>query len=146
VAVWLHSDKYPQLKITNKRILKSWVKNSVDSYDKVTGNINIIFLDDVELLEMNKRYLNHDFYTDVITFNYNEGNFISGDIYISVDRVADNARIHKTAFNDECLRVVIHGILHLLGLTDSSEKGKERMRSEESRLLVDVKATLIFSK
>jgi len=146
VAVWLHSDDFPDLRISNKRILKNWINCVIQSFGKATGEINIIFLNDEKLLEINKNYLKHDFYTDVITFDYSTKKFVSGDIYLSVDRIEDNYVIHKTDFNKECLRVIIHGVLHLLELKDKAKDEKEMMRKEENRHLDSVKAALIFSK
>ena len=146
MAVWFHSDKYPSLKISHKRFIKSHIHSIIESYGKKTGDINFIFYTDDDLLNMNKSFLNHHYYTDVITFNYNNGNKISGDIFISVDRIAENAISHKQEFNTECLRVLIHGILHLLGMNDSTNEERAAMRAEEDHLLKNVKGPLIFSK
>ena len=100
-------------------------------HKKLVGDINIIFCSDDYLYEMNKIYLNHDYYTDVITFPYNIGNKIEGDIFISIDRVKDNAQIYSTTFDNELSRVIIHGILHLIGFNDKSEEEQKQMREQE---------------
>lgn len=100
-----------------------------------TGAINYIFCSDDALLRINKDYLNHDFFTDIITFEYEEEQGLSGDIFISVERVRDNASIYNDAFDNELRRVMIHGILHLQGLSDKTEREKTEMRSMEERMM-----------
>lgn len=117
------------LTIDQKKITK-WLKDSIVSNGQKPGNINIIFCSDKYLLDINKKYLNHNYYTDIITFPF-EGNFISGDLYISVDRVADNAKTYKQDFEIELLRVIVHGVLHLLGYKDKTKKEKEEIRNLE---------------
>ena len=97
-------------------------------------------------MEINKKYLDHDFFTDVITFDFSKHNQVSGDIFISVDRVAENSHSLTVEFNQECLRVMVHGILHLIGFRDSSDNEKAFMRSKEDLHLESVKGALIFSK
>jgi probable rRNA maturation factor len=114
-----------------KRKINSLFMTCIGLCNKKVGNINIIFCSDEYLKEMNIQYLKHDYYTDVITFNYNEGNQLSGDIYISADRVLDNSTIYKVEFFSELLRVMVHGILHLLGYKDHTEKEKSEIRRQE---------------
>lgn len=102
---------------------------------KICGNINFIFCTDEELLKLNKKYLHHNTYTDVITFNYND-NDLSGDIYISIDRVRLNSVKYKVTFNNELHRVMLHGVLHLIGYNDKSKKQKETMVKAENKYLI----------
>lgn len=145
MAIWFHNDDYPTLKIRNRRIIKKKISDFISTKDKYAGNINFIYLRDKELLEINQTYLNHDFYTDVISFNYSELNIISGDIYISVDRLIDNSGIQNTDLNREALRVSIHGVLHFIGFNDSNEMEKAQMRKQEDLFLKSVEDLLIFS-
>lgn len=119
----------------NKRILKNWIKKVIIAHDKSCSDINFIFTNNQHILEINLKYLQHDYFTDIITFNYNEGSVISGDIYISIDTVRQNALNFSTTFEDEILRVIIHGILHLLGYNDQSEKDKVEMTKAEDKSL-----------
>ena len=99
------------------------------------GDITVIFVTDGYLLEMNKKHLNHDYYTDIITFDYCEGNIISGDLFISLDRVRENALTFDTPFLLELKRVMIHGVLHLCGHKDKTKEEEENMRSLENKYL-----------
>ena len=102
---------------------------------KKVGDIGYLFCDDDYLIEVNRTYLNHDTYTDIITFDYVEKNVISGDIMISVERVRENATVFETSFEDELHRVIIHGVLHLLGQGDKTKEEAEEMRKKESDAL-----------
>jgi probable rRNA maturation factor len=128
--------KIPKLKIS------SWIKECCLHYKHQAGNINYIFCSDEYLREINIQYLRHNYYTDIITFNYNEKNDISGDIYISTDRVSDNAAFYKVDFLDELLRVIIHGILHLNGFNDDNENRKTEMRVLENFWIENFKKSL----
>lgn len=99
------------------------------------GDITVIFVTDGYLLEMNKKHLNHDYYTDIITFDYCEGNIISGDLFVSLDRVRENASTFDTPFLLELKRVMIHGVLHLCGHKDKTKEEEENMRSLENKYL-----------
>ena len=99
------------------------------------GNINYLFCDDAYLLKINLQYLNHDTYTDIITFDYVHGSLVSGDILISIDRVEENARKYNVSFEQELHRVIIHGVLHLLGQGDKSEEEAQEMRRQETDAL-----------
>lgn len=114
-----------------KRNVTRWIKDTIQSEGKVTGDIAFIFCSDAYLLEVNKQYLNHDYFTDIITFDYVEGNVISGDIFISCDRVKENAAAFKSGFDNELKRILIHGVLHLLGYKDKSKKDKLLMTHKE---------------
>ena len=108
-----------------------WVTRIITSEDSVVGNINFIFCEDHYLLKINQEYLKHDTYTDIITFDYSEDGLIHGDIFISVERVKHNAAAYNTSFNEELLRVMAHGLLHLLGYNDKSERDIMGMREKE---------------
>ena len=119
--------------------VKKWISEVVMRRGKSVGNINYLFCDDEYLLDANNRYLNHDTYTDIITFDYVEGNLVSGDILISLDRVGENAHQFGCSFERELHRVVIHGVLHLLGFKDKTDADAAQMRlkEEESLKLLD---------
>lgn len=108
-----------------------WASRVVTSEGGTSKQVDYIFCSDNYLLEMNKKYLMHDTFTDIITFDYAEGKRVGGDIFISIDRVKENALLFKTDFEEELLRVMAHGLLHLFGYTDKSEEGKAEMRSKE---------------
>ncbi|MDD4148576.1 MAG: rRNA maturation RNase YbeY [Bacteroidales bacterium] len=110
--------------------IELWINQIVKNYQKKTGDINYIFCSDEYLLDINKKYLNHDFFTDIVSFNYCEGNIVSGDIFISLDRVNENAREYQTP-DTELLRVMIHGVLHFIGLDDQTTAEKQIMRLAE---------------
>jgi len=114
-----------------KRKITSWLKETIVAEGKSTGDISFIFCSDNYLLEVNKQYLNHDYFTDIITFDYVENNVISGDIFISCDRVRENATEFKTGFENELSRIIVHGVLHLLGYKDKSKKDKLLMTNKE---------------
>ena len=124
--------KFP---LPNKNLTKKWIKLVIEASQKKVGDICIIFCDDEYLLNINRQYLNHDYYTDIITFDYVEGNKISGDLFISLDTVKSNSVKFSESFELEAKRVIIHGILHLLGLKDKSETEALKMRSAENRAL-----------
>ena len=116
---------------------KKWIKNTSISEGYEIADLNYIFCDDDYLLEINKQYLDHDYFTDIITFdNSEEDNVIEGDIYISVDRVRENAATFHADFETEMRRVLIHGLLHLMGYDDSDEKLKAAMRAKEDQYLL----------
>ena len=108
-----------------------WIINSIINESKRLGELNFIFCTDEYLLEKNIQFLNHDTYTDIITFDYCEGNIISGDIFVSVERVTENANTFGVDFEDELDRVLIHGILHLAGYQDKSKEEVNTMREKE---------------
>lgn len=114
---------------------RSWFIRCIESEGKSAGEINFIFCSDDYLHKMNMEYLNHDTLTDVITFDYTEENIISGDIFISVPRVKENASQLSFSFGDELNRVMAHGILHLCGYKDKTAKEEKQMRSKEDEKL-----------
>jgi len=115
-----------------RRLTSEWIKKTIVAEEKSLGDIAFIFCSDAYLLEVNKKYLQHDYYTDIITFDYVENEIISGDIFISVDRVKENASEYNTSFENELNRILIHGVLHLLGYKDKSEKDKSLMTEKEN--------------
>ena len=115
--------------------IQDWLDNIIEAKSMLVGDICFIFCSDKYLLDINIEYLNHDFYTDVITFDYCESNIVSGDIFISIDRIIDNSKSLSTGFTDELLRVIVHGVLHLLGFDDKSVDDKKIMTSEEDKCL-----------
>lgn len=115
--------------------LISWISSTVQAFNKELGDINFIFCSDDYLLSINQQYLNHDTLTDIVTFDYCENNTIEGEVFISVDRVQDNAQEFNARFEDELHRVMIHGILHLLGFSDKTEDEKMVMREKEDHFL-----------
>ena len=121
--------------LKSRREIKTWVKQIIESRGKKLGSISYIFCDDEYLLQINKQYLSHDYYTDIITFDYTEGDTVSGDLFISVERVEDNARQMGLPKQEELMRVVIHGVSHLLGLKDKTENEAKQMRKAESECL-----------
>lgn len=112
-----------------------WLSKVTSLENKKLGDITLIFCSDEYLLSINQTYLDHDYYTDIITFDYTEDDFVSGDLYISVDRVSENATINTVSFLNELNRVVVHGVLHLCGYKDKSESEEHLMRSKEDQML-----------
>lgn len=121
-----------------------WIHQVSENQGKKVGELDYIFCSDSYLLEVNKKHLKHDTYTDIITFNYNEGNQISADILISVDRVKENADKFATSFEEEIHRVIIHGVLHLLGFNDKTEQ-EQRLMTEKENECLDQYASLSSS-
>lgn len=120
----------------NSEFLFSWYTQVCELEGKCLGDITVIFCSDEYLLTMNKTYLNHDYYTDIITFDYTEGDVLSGDLFISLDRVRENAFNMGLAFEDELHRVCVHGLLHLCGYRDKSVDEESAMRSKEDDMLI----------
>lgn len=112
-----------------------WLKMVAESEIRRIGDISIIFCSDNYILDINQRYLSHDYFTDIITFDYCEGDRLSGDLFISVDSVRENAAEYGTEFSEELNRVIVHGILHLIGYDDHTEEDIAVMRSKENYYL-----------
>lgn len=115
--------------------MRSWLSDVILQMDKELGEISIVLCSDDYLLEVNKQYLDHDYYTDIITFDYTEGNVVGGDLIISYDRVKENAQLESVLIQHELRRVMVHGVLHLLGLNDKSVKDSKSMRLAENSAL-----------
>ena len=122
-------------KLDEKRIIR-WIKNIVSGFNKTTGNITFIFCNDDKILEINREYLQHDYYTDIITFDYSKKNIVSGDIFISIETIQANADKYQVTFEKEILRVIIHGMLHLCGLKDDSPEAQKTMTANENNALL----------
>ncbi len=121
-----------------KSALKKYINQLVLKELKASGDINVIFCSDAYLINMNKKYLDHDYYTDIITFNYVENNTISGDLFISYERIKENAELYETEVKKEVIRVVFHGILHLVGYNDKTESERKIMKEKENFYLNEV--------
>jgi rRNA maturation RNase YbeY len=127
----------------NRNHLKSWIRNIISGEGKNDGDITFIFTNDNNLLDINLKYLEHDYFTDIISFDYSEGFSVSGDIFISLDRVRENSENLKTDLNEELKRVIIHGILHLCGYKDKTSEERVVMTNKENSSLQIVKDLLI---
>ncbi|MCX6259065.1 MAG: rRNA maturation RNase YbeY [Bacteroidia bacterium] len=134
MAIYFHRTE-TDFKIRGQILLKRWIKSVLLAEKKLPGVINIILCSDDYLLGMNKQYLKHNYFTDIISFDYSESNKISGDMFISIDRVRENAASLSVEFSDELHRVIIHGILHLLGYEDKATALKKQMRQMEDHYL-----------
>jgi len=122
-------------RLLNKRLIKRWLQLAVANEGKILQDVNIVFCNDEELLEKNVKYLKHNTLTDIITFDYSIGDKLSGEIFISVERVKENALTLNVNFKDELCRVMVHGILHLVGYKDKSKLEKMEMRIKEDYYL-----------
>jgi len=125
--------------LKNKRVLKRWINLSIEKEGKISGKINYIFTSDNYLLEINQKYLSHNFFTDIVTFNYCTEKVISGDIYISLQTVKNNSDHFNVTYADELNRIMIHGVLHLIGYNDETNAEKEIMREKEEYYLALLK-------
>lgn len=124
--------KMPKFK---KREITAWIKTVAASYGRKVGDIGYLFCDDEKILEVNNEYLGHDYYTDIITFDYDEEDVINGDLVISLDTVRTNAEKFGKAYEEELHRVIIHGILHLCGINDKGPGEREIMEAAENKAL-----------
>lgn len=124
--------EFPPVK---RRITSNWIKSVVAAYGKQVGDVSYIFCSDEKILEINNQYLQHDYYTDIITFDYTEDNVISGDIFISLDTVRSNSEQFGTDYVEELYRIIIHGILHLCGINDKTSEEREFMTECENKAL-----------
>lgn len=125
--------KMPKLK---KREITKWIKTVAEIHGRIVGEIGYLFVNDEKILECNRDYLGHDYYTDIITFDYDEGSQINGDIVISLDTVHTNAEKFGKTYEEELYRVIIHGILHLCGINDKGPGEREIMEDNEDRALL----------
>lgn len=133
--ITFHTDGRTAMPDLNYRQIIRWIEAVAESYDRHIGDINYIFVDDAYILEINRRFLEHDYYTDIITFDYTLGRILSGDLYISLDTVDTNAVLVGSTYKEELLRVVIHGILHLCGINDKGPGEREQMEAAEDKAL-----------
>ena len=119
----------------NHRETSAWIKAVAEAHGRRVGQLGYMFVNDEKILEVNNDYLGHDYYTDIITFDYDEGEVINGDIVISLDTVRSNAELYGKDYDDELHRVIIHGILHLCGINDKGPGEREIMESHENAAL-----------
>ena len=145
MAVNYYSEAAPDPPV-RRRELTAWIKQEAPSHGKKCGEVSNIFCADGKILEVNEEYLQHDYYTDIITFDYTEGNTISGDIFISLDTVSSNADKFAQPYSRELLRVVIHGILHLCGINDKGEGEREIMEQAENNALALIDIPSLYKK
>ena len=124
-----------KLQIKDKNVLKRFIPQIFQQEEKILDFATIVFCSDDYLLEMNRRFLNHDFYTDILTFDLSTNDAVQGEIYISTDRVKENADLHELSFQNELHRIIFHGALHLCGYTDKSKKEKTIMTAKEDKYL-----------
>ena len=124
--------RFPKIK---RRETTAWIRRVAATYGKTVGEVGYLFCDDEKILEVNREYLGHDYYTDIITFDYDEGNQINGDLVISLDTVRTNAEQFGKEYDEELHRVIIHGILHLCGLNDKGPGEREKMEAAENKAL-----------
>lgn len=124
--------RMPKIK---RRETTTWIKRVVAAHGRKTGEIGYMFVNDDKILEVNNEYLGHNYYTDIITFDYDEGDTVSGDIVISLDTVRSNAELFGKDYDEELHRVIIHGILHLCGINDKGPGEREIMEAEENKAL-----------
>ena len=118
-----------------RRDVSRWVRQVAASYGRRVGQIGYLFCDDERILEVNREFLQHDYYTDIITFDYDEGDVINGDLVISLDTIRTNAELFNKSYEEELNRVIIHGILHLCGINDKGPGEREIMEAEENKAL-----------
>jgi len=135
--------------LLRKNSWKKWIKSVVISHGREIGELNYIFCSDEYLLEVNQKYLNHDYYTDIITFPMeSDEKKVAGDLFISIDRVMEHSQMNQCSFMDELKRVMIHGVLHLIGFNDHTQKEKDLMRELEgiSMAMFHVEQSLDYYK
>lgn len=135
MAITFHSEDTKFDIRGHKRQTAAWIRSAVEEEGFAVGNIQVIFCSDPYLLGINRQYLQHDYYTDIITFDYCEDGILSGDLFISVDTVAENAEEYGVMFHVELLRVIIHGVMHLAGYKDKTDADAAKMRERENHYL-----------
>jgi len=132
-TIYFHSEEI-SFELSNQPSYVDWIFSFISDHNFRCGDLNFVFCSDDYLLEINRAHLSHDYYTDIITFNYVEGDLLGGDIFISIDRVEDNAKLSRN-FAEELRRVMAHGVLHLIGFNDKSDKEKVEMTNAENKCL-----------
>jgi len=125
----------PFPKSLKRREATDWIKKVATQYQKKAGDIVCVFCSDAEILRINNQYLKHDYYTDIITFDYSDGDVLSGDLFISLDTIKSNAEKYETNYTEELYRVIIHGVLHLCGFNDKTSEDVKCMRQKEDESL-----------
>ena len=142
IAYYTENTKLP--KQFQKRKLTQWIKEIANSKNKKADNITYLFCTDEKILEINRNFLKHDYYTDIITFDYTEDNLLAGDIFISIDTVKSNAAKFNSDYIEELYRVMIHGILHLCGMKDRTEEEKKKITQAENKALEILRKMIEF--
>ena len=137
-----YSDEDVEEPRLRKKLIRTWIEEVAESYDRRVGELCYQFCGDERILQTNQDFLDHDYYTDIITFDESEGDVISGDMLISLDTVRSNAELLGNEYAEELHRVIIHGVLHLCGLKDKSLEDEERMRQAEESALSLLRAEL----
>lgn len=140
MAISFFAEGSAKMPAINKTNIRTWVKQVAMDHGKRVGEISYIFCDDEKILEVNRQYLQHDYYTDIITFDYTEGDKIAGDLFISLDTVRTNAEQFEQPYERELHRVIIHGILHLCGINDKGPGEREIMEQQENLALEQLKS------
>ena len=135
--------KMPKIR---KRDTSAWIKQVAASYGRKVGEVGYMFVDDEKILEVNNEYLGHDYYTDIITFDYDEDDIINGDLVISLDTVKSHAELFGKTYEEELFRVIIHGILHLCGINDKGPGEREIMEAAENKALEMAKSVNLLAK
>ncbi len=133
IAYYTEGVQMPEI---NSVVVCQWIIQVAASHGRRVGDINYIFVDDERILEVNRQFLQHDYYTDIITFDYDEADIISGDLYISLDTVRSNARLVGVTYEQELYRVIVHGVLHLCGINDKGPGEREIMEEHENQALL----------
>lgn len=128
----------------NQEVISDWINYTISNEDCFTGNVSYILCSDEYLLNINKQFLNHDYYTDVITFDYVSDKTISGDIFISIDRIVENAKLYSVSCETELFRVMIHGVLHLIGYDDLTEEEEKIIHAKEDYYLNVLKSKFVL--
>ncbi|MBR1652703.1 MAG: rRNA maturation RNase YbeY [Alloprevotella sp.] len=132
--VYFSSESVPFPPI-DRAAVTAWIVRVAHTYGRTVGDLSYLFCDDGRILDVNRQFLQHDYYTDIITFDYNEGTTLNGDLVISLDTVRTNAELFGKAYDEELHRVIIHGVLHLCGLNDKGPGERELMEAAENRAL-----------
>jgi rRNA maturation RNase YbeY len=135
MAILYYAEDVKWPSFLKKRTLTRWIRQIAANYGKRIGEVSYLFCSEAKILEVNRQYLHHDYYTDIITFDYSDNVFLSGDIYLSPETVRSNAEQFGTEYAEEMFRVIIHGILHLCGAGDTTEAEQAEMRAAEDRAL-----------
>ena len=135
MPIFFHNDEI-SFDLKGKRKIKDWINAVIAGYDKKSGDINYVFCSDESLYNINKQRLKHNYYTDIITFDLSESEtIVEGDLFLSIDRIRDNSLALGESFDNELYRVMIHGILHLLGYRDKTDNEQQQMRQQENKAL-----------
>ena len=136
----IHFNSEIQFTLDNQDVINTWISDVILSESHKEGDINYVFCDDEYLLKLNVEFLSHDTLTDIISFDYSVGKIIHGDVFISIERVMENAQIFSTSFSAELHRVLVHGILHYCGYKDKTEEDEKIMRSKEDFYIAQIPA------